>query len=176
MPTRPSTAVPATTCIDGGSGNDLLYGQYGADIVRGGAGNDIVHGGNGSDQVYGGSGSDTLRGSLGDDLVRGGLDDDLVFGDGGNDIVDGEAGNDQLTGGTGVDVFAFDSGDGTDTITDFADGEQIDLTGIAAVSSIADLSIMTGEGGVGSVMLAGDVTILSSRGVASWDASDFIFA
>ncbi|GEM_PF-2101672 len=47
--------------IDGGGGNDLLYGSDGIDVLRGGAGNDVLKGGKGADQFSGGSGSDTFQ-------------------------------------------------------------------------------------------------------------------
>ncbi|MGY1408093.1 Ig-like domain-containing protein [Luteimonas sp. A611] len=50
--------------LDGGLGNDLLFGQGGNDVLRGGQGDDIL---------YGGAGADTFvweEGDMGNDLIR----------------------------------------------------------------------------------------------------------
>lgn len=59
----------------------------------------------------GGDGSDTLRGGSDSDSLSGGAGDDLLFGRRGDDI---------LAGGTGDDVYVFRSGDGSDTIDEYA--------------------------------------------------------
>jgi Ca2+-binding RTX toxin-like protein len=48
--------------LNGGAGNDRLYGQGGDDILIGGAGDDILEGGGGYDILIGGTGNDILRG------------------------------------------------------------------------------------------------------------------
>jgi Ca2+-binding RTX toxin-like protein len=88
--------------LEGGDGNDKLYGQAGDDGLNGGLGNDTLEGG---------YGNDTLNGDDGNDYVRGGNGNDNLYG--GNN-------NDTLTGGTGVDSFSFNSSnEGIDTLTDF---------------------------------------------------------
>ncbi|MFO1070304.1 MAG: calcium-binding protein [Geminicoccaceae bacterium] len=157
--------------LDAGSGNDVVAGNYGNDILRGGAGVDSLDGGLGNDTAYGGSGNDAVAGGAGDDEVRGGNDADQLSGGDGNDAVDGESGNDVLTGGAGADRFAFDSGDGSDVITDYTEADVIDLTGIATVHGLADLVL--GANG----FTAGDVSItIGSAGMATLDASDILFA
>ena len=57
-------AVPASQhhgddIIQGGAGNDKLYGNGGDDQLFGGAGNDRLEGGDGYDQLHGGAGDDT---------------------------------------------------------------------------------------------------------------------
>lgn len=44
--------------LNGGDGNDILYGQGGDDTLNGGAGNDILIGGYGNDILTGGDGDD----------------------------------------------------------------------------------------------------------------------
>src|SRR5205085_3137272 len=71
----------------------------------------------GAFKVYGGSGADTITGSAGADWIFGG------------------GGADQLTGGSGNDIFYYDAVSqsttgASDRITDFANGDRIDLSGI----------------------------------------------
>jgi VCBS repeat-containing protein len=119
--------------IIGGTGNDTVSGGNGNDNIYGGAGNDSIPGGNGNDTLYGGNGSDTLLGGNGNDVLygdgflTGGIGNDVLYGDNGNDTLYGGLGSDTLTGGNGQDVFAFTGGDGSDTITDFGNGDKIGL-------------------------------------------------
>ncbi len=53
--------------IDGGIGDDFLFGLGGDDVIFGGTGKDYVDGGKGNDIIVGGSGDDTLRGGSGKD-------------------------------------------------------------------------------------------------------------
>ena len=45
--------------LDGGAGNDRLFGQDGVDTLIGGAGNDLLDGGTGIDSMEGGTGNDS---------------------------------------------------------------------------------------------------------------------
>ncbi|WDP90361.1 MAG: VWA domain-containing protein [Desulfobacter sp.] len=58
--------------IDGGDGNDTIYGQEGIDIIDGGAGDDTINGGSGNDIINGGAGDDTINGGTGNDTIDGG--------------------------------------------------------------------------------------------------------
>jgi|GEM_PF-2960452 len=126
--------------IDGGVGDDIIYGYGGRDDIVGGAGDDIIYahagggfiqatsgndtiyggddldqinGGAGNDLIYGGAGNDALRG---DSTVSGGSGNDTIFGEDGNDYIYGDAaggngtGNDVLDGGNGDDNLFGDSG------------------------------------------------------------------
>ncbi|NBZ86991.1 calcium-binding protein [Stagnihabitans tardus] len=53
--------------VDGGTGDDRLFGMGGDDLLRGGAGNDYIDGGLGRDTLVAGSGRDTLVGGEGND-------------------------------------------------------------------------------------------------------------
>ncbi|VEP18081.1 SCP-like Type I secretion target protein (fragment) [Hyella patelloides LEGE 07179] len=53
--------------MNGGSGNDALFGEEGNDSLNGGNGNDSINGGSGSDVIVGGAGEDRLIGSGGKD-------------------------------------------------------------------------------------------------------------
>lgn len=62
---------PADTAdvIDGGAGNDIIFGQ---------GGNDVIDGGPGSDIVFAGSGNDRIRFDAGDRFIDGGSGIDVL--------------------------------------------------------------------------------------------------
>ncbi len=133
--------------IDGGNGNDKIYGLQGNDFLSGLNGNDQIFGGDGNDQIFGDSGNDKIYGE--------GSSDKLLGGDG-NDLLDGwyksfQAGQiDELTGGKGSDTFVLGDktdgvyylGNGYAKIQDFrlSEGDKLQLTG-----NIKDYSISLGS-------------------------------
>ncbi|SEA83603.1 Ca2+-binding protein, RTX toxin-related [Desulfuromusa kysingii] len=60
-------ALSEGSLLDGGLGNDSLYGNVGDDSLVGGAGNDVFEARAGDDTLAGGVGNDTLKGEAGDD-------------------------------------------------------------------------------------------------------------
>ncbi|MCB1493088.1 MAG: hypothetical protein KDJ77_15045, partial [Rhodobiaceae bacterium] len=106
--------------IDGTTANwDLaLYGRSNGDTLIGGSAND---------RLFGDAGADALDGGLGNDYLRGGL---------------------ELSGGTEADHFVFNDRWGNDRVFDFADNglEKIDLSGVAGIDEIGDLTITDGVG------------------------------
>ncbi|QLE53574.1 tandem-95 repeat protein (plasmid) [Nostoc sp. C057] len=128
----------------GTNGNDNIEGGNGNDTIYGGAGNDTIEGGNGNDLLYGdgfmngGVGNDYLEGGNGNDTLYGGAGIDTLTGGNGNDLLYGGAGSDILTGDNGNDIFAFAAGEGTDTITDFT--QNNDLIGLYNGLSFGQLS------------------------------------
>jgi Ca2+-binding RTX toxin-like protein len=98
--------------VGGDGANDLWFGADVANsfdasasanaILIGGAATDTLTGGNGWDFLDGGAGNDTLTGGAGNDILRGGR------------------GVDTLYGGAGNDTYAFNRGDGADTVLDDA--------------------------------------------------------
>ena len=129
--------APPNLEINGGAGNDTLYGLAGSDLILGGSGNDLISGEveslsdnpvyyallnpwgltGQSDILKGEAGKDVILAAYGDDFVSGGDDsdfvdgsygDDTLAGDNGNDIVAGSVGNDFITGGSGDDLLAGD--------------------------------------------------------------------
>lgn len=68
----------AADTLNGGTGNDFLYGYGGNDILSGGADNDFIFGHSGSDIINGDSGNDTIFGGSGADTIDGGAGDDII--------------------------------------------------------------------------------------------------
>jgi Ca2+-binding RTX toxin-like protein len=75
-----------------------------------------------NDMLFGGLGNDVLDGATGNDTISAGS---------GNDILTGNGNNDTLIGGAGNDIFVYAArGYDLDTITDFAAGDRIDVSGM----------------------------------------------
>lgn len=106
--------------MDGGPGDDSIFGGRGDDQVKGGSGDDLVKGGAGNDVINGGPGQDHLEGGLGRDTISGGRGEDDLFGDAGQDTLEGGAGNDDLNGGRQSDNLR--GGPGDDTLCAGGDG------------------------------------------------------
>ena len=98
----------------GRDGNDTLAGGLGNDLLIGGVGDDSLSGGDGLDQLQGGLGNDKLDGGIGDDTASGGDGNDNILGGDGNDKLYGQAGDDQIDGGIGNDFIG--GGAGNDLI------------------------------------------------------------
>lgn len=160
---------PLTT-TNGGNGNDTLNGASGRDQINGGNGNDSLSAGNGSDTLNGGNGNDILLGQVSNDSLSGGNGDDLL---------DGGLGSDTLLGGRGSDRFMLIAGDGTDTISDFTNDQ--DLIQLFPGLTFGDLSITQGNGinaantllGVGSGEIIAILTGVQSSTITS---ADFMIA
>ena len=111
------------------SGNDSLDGGTGNDIIYGEGGNDSIWGGTGADVLYGGAGNDTIRlGADGNaDLAYGGDGDDVIVTEHTStsvaDTVYGDDGNDSVTGGAGIEVIH--GGAGNDTLTGGAGNDTL---------------------------------------------------
>jgi Ca2+-binding RTX toxin-like protein len=122
--------------LTGSLGRDQLHGMGGSDTLIGGADNDALDGGDGSDLLHGNAGNDRLNGGAGDDQLLGGDGDDLLGVTGtmlplmqepGNDLLVGGPGNDALAGGEGADRIL--GGAGADKFWNGdAPSEYLDLT------------------------------------------------
>lgn len=66
----------------------ILLGTLLADILQGGDGDDVLYGLAGADYLHGGQGNDTLYGGAGMDLIHGARGDDVLWGGAGADVFD----------------------------------------------------------------------------------------
>lgn len=155
--------------LDGGTGKDTLYGGAGNDTVSGNSGDDFVYGGDGDDIVSGESGVNQLFGGAGNDNLIGGLQADVFDGGEGNDILGGAvagsadsgngshgtpsagndylggAGNDTLNGTARADLYRFNRGDGTDTLTEHdmsGTGSPVDVLRFGEGISPAEVTVI----------------------------------
>ena len=82
-----------------------------------------------------------------------------ILGGKGNDTLIGGKGNDNLTGGKGADVFFYNSGDGNDTITDYAEEDIIRVNGTVskATTSGKDVILTVGSNKISLQSAAGKV-------------------
>lgn len=130
--------------INGGGGDDTIFGGFGNDTIRGDAGADQIDGNRHNDLIFGGAGADTITGGQGADVIDGEDGDDVIDAGNDNDFVNGGVGRDVIQGGAGADTLNGDGGD--DTLRGGAGGDQING------GDGADLIV----GGDGGDMLNGD--------------------
>ncbi|MCL6750829.1 hypothetical protein KBT16_07485 [Nostoc sp. CCCryo 231-06] len=158
--------------INGFDGDDIITGFYinSNYIINGGAGNDWLYGGPNNDVLTGDDSFDLFGGN---DFLYGGAGNDALYGFGGNDTLIGGTGTDTLYGVDGNDVFQFDSvsdsqpGLSRDIIKDFVGngnlpGDRIDLSRIDANTNIAGNQAFTYIGSsaffaVGQVRYSGGI-------------------
>lgn len=149
-----------------------------------GDGGDRLDGGNGEDRLYGGAGADWLIGGNGDDRLFGGLGADRLYGDNGDDRLSGGWGADELTGGNGRDEFVLtrdDIGTGVDRILDFEGiGRSVgDVLVFEGFSPTATLSFVGVEDGAGRWRVTDGAFsadfLLAGAGAAALGAADYLF-
>ena len=170
--------VPGTATFVGHAGADTLVADGRADFIFGGEGDDTLDAGGGEDWILGGEGDDTLDGNTGNDRLMGGEGRDTLRGGEGDDWLSGGTGTDTLTGGAGADTFAYFAGHGSDTITDFTDGEDlIDLSALESISGFEDLT-MVQLGSFVTIDLhahGGRTIALENFDIEDLDEADFVF-
>jgi Ca2+-binding RTX toxin-like protein len=165
--------------IDGGAGNDTIYGDGQItvdDHGTGGSGPIIIV----PDAIasYGGvAGNDNLSGGDGDDFIYGGAGNDIIKGDKDNDTLYGGTGNDTLTGGNGNDRYVIEANSGADTISGFAHlVDKIVFDDSSGVTSYAQLTL-TKVGGTSTMVTWGNGNSVMISGLKPTDLSsaDFQF-
>ncbi|MNP36044.1 Leukotoxin [compost metagenome] len=135
--------------MNGGAGNDTLFGGDANDTLLGGIGDDFIDGGTGNNRVTGGAGNDTLVASSGNDIFV------FAAGFGADQIIgfdaDAAGGQDRLDiSSFGVNAVTFVGNViitdvGADTLISSAGAESIRLVGVADATTItaADFILAT---------------------------------
>ena len=161
MPDLTALGGAGDDLIQGGTGNDLLFGEAGNDTVRGGLGDAFLSGGTGDDRLVGGIGSQLLDGGAGNDDLQAGRGTQTLDGGRGADTLRDGAGDTVLTGGQGADTFVFTGGGGTDIVTDLDPARDRIITGTGGGAEILGQAMEIGGstlldlGGGHTVLLAG---------------------
>jgi Ca2+-binding RTX toxin-like protein len=133
-----------------------------------------LDGGNREDELTGDHGANWLGGRLAADKIFGRGGDDHLLGHEGGDVLAGGPGRDTLTGGAGADrfdvYFLRDSpaGAGRDVITDFAQGDRLNLGSIdpgvpgAPIFRFVGTAALSGPGQVGYAVEDGGTLVRAS--------------
>ena len=135
----------------GQEGNDQIYGGNDNDYIDGGMDDDVLHGGNGNNEIYGQDGNDIIYDGDDGSYIYGGTGNDSIYAGGGNDVIDGGEGDDYIQDDHGDDTIIFKAGYGTDTISDAAGNNTIQLSGLSIEDSVmsrinwSDLKISFGD-------------------------------
>ncbi|WP_442909610.1 beta strand repeat-containing protein, partial [Hydrogenophaga sp.] len=152
--------------IDGGGGDDALSFQNAAGSVTANLVTGKSSGADGSDtftsieSLRGSEFADTLMGNSIANRLQGRAGDDTIDGGAGDDNLHGGYGNDTLTGGAGNDTFEYGlSGEGEDTITDFAVGDAIRVSTTLSTTGVTN--------GTGAGLTGKNIQASTSGGVTT---------
>jgi Ca2+-binding RTX toxin-like protein len=142
--------VRVANLIEGGDGNDRLFGTAALDDIFAGNGNNIIYGNGGNDRITSGSGNDQIFTGNGNDIINAGDGHNVIYANGGNDRITTGRGNDRIFAGSGDDTIL--TGAGNDLIYANGGNDRIDAgTGRDTVYAGAgnDLFVLNaGEGHV----------------------------
>lgn len=158
-----ATGAPCTgECRHLGVGSQTFNGGSGNDVIFGDRGNDTLNGGEGEDSLYGGIGDDELHGGPGDDLLSGGFGADSIDGESGDDFVRGDATLDHIrdSGGDAGDTLSYATG----VTPGFSNG-NVEETFPSFTSEYPGLPSHAGERGV-YINLKVDRGSIADNGVA----------
>ncbi|MCX5508149.1 retention module-containing protein [Pseudomonas sp. BJa3] len=184
---------PGNDTVDGGGGNDILFGDL---ITFDGIASAGVH----AIQDYvadklnmpvNAVNTETMHNFItehsaefnvsgrndGADTLLGGAGQDIIFGQGGDDHIEGGKGDDVLIGGKGADTFVWRAGDeGNDVIRDFnvQEGDRLDLRDL--LQSEEDIAIdnflrITTVDGETTLQASSDGKLNAAGGLANADVS-----
>lgn len=167
--------------INGGEDDDLLSGGGGSDLISGDAGADMIGGEDGNDTISGGDGNDSITGGNGDDSVSAGNDNDTVDGGAGDDTIRGQFGDDNLIGSFGND--SIDGGLGADNVIGGSGNDRLDggRNNDVVIGNSGDDTILgnhgndfiRGNGGADEIVAGdGDDTVFAGDGADGVDAGD----
>jgi Ca2+-binding RTX toxin-like protein len=129
-----------TNWLEGGYGDDRLYGEDGDDTLLGGE-DRVRTSEDGDDTLSGGHGNDWLEGGYGNDVIAGGNRKDIIFGGDGDDLIDGGLGDDHIHGGARTDTAGY---------SDHHVAVRVSLLSGTATSATGDDTLVSIENVVGS--------------------------
>jgi serralysin len=149
---------PASLKYEYGGGGWMSYahGIYGGFTIANGVTIEVATSGSGNDRLTGNAADNRLWSNAGNDQIDGGAGDDLLVGGEGKDVLTGGAGNDVF----GY-MFAIESrvGANRDVITDFQDGDRIDLSPAGGKTFIGS-NLFSGQAGQVRTVHLTDQTIV----------------
>ena len=119
------TDLQGNNKLFGGTDDDVLTTGAGNDWLDGDTGYDVLIAGEGNNWLDAGPGDDKLQAGSGNDTLNGGTGDDLIEAGAGDDLIDGGTGVDNIIGGMGKDLMK--GGTGADIFT-FNDLKESGLT------------------------------------------------
>lgn len=187
------SATNAGPVLNGSAGNDAMWGDSAVTVtMAGGAGDDIYHLYSAKNQALeqAGNGVDTVKTWMSFTLPAhienltvtgagrqavGNALDNIIAGGSGAQTLDGGAGDDVLIGHGGADVFAIQTGNGSDLILDLAAEDSVRLTGYG-ITSFAQLSSRLTQQGDDAVLDLGNGEILAFADTAVGELSAGQFA
>jgi hypothetical protein len=139
--------------VDGGNGDDQLYGSRAGDTLRGAAGDDQVYGNEGNDTIDGGAGDDTLQGDAGDDDVHGGTGVDSVSAF----VTDPGGVGDGPSSSATLDDQANDAfgGEGTDNVHSDVENVAVYTDHNTAATTPSAVTTLVGTAGANSLTVSG---------------------
>ncbi len=170
--------------INGGNGNDQIFGFSGNDTLSGGDGNDVILAGYGSDTIDGGSGGDTIYADDDEEAYFNALSaTDLLPSEfspafvNGDDTINSGAGDDTVFLIEGSDTVNL--GDGSDTLQNqYANTRVYAGDGNDNIESIAGDNVIYGEGGNDTIKLGfGDDRVYGGEGgdnITTGDGDDYV--
>jgi Ca2+-binding RTX toxin-like protein len=172
--------------LNGGGGNDLLFGGDGIDFLNGGNGTDAIDGGAGFDFAFYVNATTAVTVSLTNPGLNTGeaagdtyVSIEGLAGSPFDDVLIGDSGSNQLWGGNGNDTFIWSAG--PDTILDFVAGaggiDVIDLREVTGIQGLSDVLARATQFGANTVIDFGGGNTLTLNNIAksSLVSSDFLF-
>ena len=156
-----------------GEGDDTVIAT-----LPGGAGNAYFMRANIETLIFAGSADNRAQGNGGDNAITGNAGANLLLGGAGADTLTGGAGDDVLWGQADADVFAFQTGDGADQVSDFTRGSDRILLIGTSLATFGDVQTALSDTANGVVLTigAGDTVLLRGVTIAALSAGDFAFA
>ncbi len=162
-------------------GADVLFAppvevSQSVNTMNGGDGDDLIYGGNNNDLINGDADNDTIYGYVGDDTINGGTGIDEIYGGVGSDTISGGSGNDTLYAAyaagastiplnvnfdTGTDGFAYTDGGfgGSDPGSVSVTGARITTDGNTTNGALEVNINMTNNNNVSNASGSWDITV-----------------